>query len=675
MKITIMTRLKFFDFFRNKCKGWSILFEVRHYDNCYLCSKNRSKQMLVQSNLKVIFRPIFRSLFFLFFLFALSTEANAVKKVKTIAVFFSMDANLPAYTNMLEGIRSSLSEGSAEPYNLLTEYLDIGRSKDEEHARHLVELYNEKFQNNKPDLLITVGPFTYSLLTKFGLEALKNTPSINLESDPLVVNTPAPLPNPYGIFINVKFRISETLKHAFELFPKYREVYVITGNSNTDFYITGLLKKSAADFKSTHHFTFINGITLDSMLLVVGKIPAKSIVIIPMYLADKNNVPYSTPEAIRIIAENCNAPVFPILDSFLKTNGGIGGFLFSYIFAGKETGRIAREIFDGKPLRDIIVNKESFYQYMYDWKQLKKWHLLDSKSIPSESLVFNREYGFFAEYKWYILAGILFMILETFLMAYLIKLIIRQKAIGKQKSEAEELYRMLVREERMMRMVELTASLSHELNQPLTAILYSAQAGDRFLESGKLDYNQAKEIFRNIIEDDKRAAALISSVKSLMKLENRTKENVNISSLIHETLYIFHSEAIKQNIEVNHEQVNMPVFIFGDKIQIQQVILNFLFNASLSMEIKDPGHRLLVISQKLSKGKVIVSVRDSGPGIDDAVKDKLFKAFVTTRSSGFGIGLAVSRSIIEKHNGTIWAENHPEGGAEFSFSLETINHA
>ena len=99
-----------------------------------------------------------------------------------------------------------------------------------------------------------------------------------------------------------------------------------------------------------------------------------------------------------------------------------------------------------------------------------------------------------------------------------------------------------------------------------------------------------------------------------------------------------------------------------------------MFNAAHAMESMDTGHKLLVIRQKLSRGKVIVSVHDSGPGIDDSVKDKLFKAFVTTRSSGFGIGLAVSRSIIEKHNGAIWAENHPEGGAEFSFSLETIDH-
>ncbi len=189
-------------------------------------------------------------------------------------------------------------------------------------------------------------------MTKFGLEALEKTPSINLDSDPLIENTSPPFPNPNGIFINVKIRVSETLRHAFELFPNYRQLYVITGNSNTDFYFTGLLKKSAAEFASTHHFTFINGITLDSMLIAVAKIPRKSIVVIPLYLADKNNVP------------------------------------------------------------------------------------LDSKSLPSQSIYFNREHDFPGEYKWYILGGILFLILETFMIAYLFKLIIRQKAIGKQKAEA-----------------------------------------------------------------------------------------------------------------------------------------------------------------------------------------------------------------------------------------------
>ena len=96
---------------------------------------------------------------------------------------------------------------------------------------------------------------------------------------------------------------------------------------------------------------------------------------IPVYLSNKKNVPFSTPEAIGLIADNCNAPVFPIFDSFIKTRGGIGGFVFSYISTGRETGRIAGEILKGEKPKNIKVNTSGFYQHIYDWKQLERWHL------------------------------------------------------------------------------------------------------------------------------------------------------------------------------------------------------------------------------------------------------------------------------------------------------------
>jgi two-component system sensor kinase FixL len=247
-----------------------------------------------------------------------------------------------------------------------------------------------------------------------------------------------------------------------------------------------------------------------------------------------------------------------------------------------------------------------------------------------------------------------------------------QKVLAAQKSETENLHREVIREDRMSTMAELTASLSHELNQPLTAILYSAQAGKRFLESEKLDPGQAREIFDNIIEDDKRAAGLISSVRSLMKLETREKEKVNLNSLIRNTVNIFHSEAVKQNIHIIQPHHIEPVFVFGDKIQLQQVILNFMSNAALAMKKIATELKIIEIRLLPDKNFVTVSVRDSGPGIDPAIKDKLFKPFVTSRKNGFGIGLALSRSIIENHNGEIRAENIPGGGAEFSFKLAIV---
>jgi signal transduction histidine kinase len=159
-----------------------------------------------------------------------------------------------------------------------------------------------------------------------------------------------------------------------------------------------------------------------------------------------------------------------------------------------------------------------------------------------------------------------------------------------------------------------------------------------------------------------------------MKLETREEESVNLNNLIRETFNIFRAEAITQKIQTKVTLMSEPVFVFGDKIQLQQVILNLLSNAAAVMEKTEPVHKVIELSQKLNKNSVTVSVKDNGPGIDESVKGNLFKPFVTTRASGFGIGLAVSRSIIEKHKGTIWAENIPGGGAEFSFRLQVFNH-
>ena len=263
-----------------------------------------------------------------------------------------------------------------------------------------------------------------------------------------------------------------------------------------------------------------------------------------------------------------------------------------------------------------------------------------------------------------------FLISQTVLIFYLIRLNKRQKEIVKQKIEAENIYRQLTREDRLMRMVELTASLSHELSQPLTSILYNAQAGLRFLKSGKMDEKQTEEIFENIVEDDKRAGNLISSVKNLMKLETREPEKLNLNTLIQDTLLIFNAEAKRNNIEIKLNLEKNPLFIFGDKIQLQQVVLNFLFNGAIAMDKKEDKSKILENSQRIKNNIITVSVRDSGPGIDENIKENIFKPFVTSREKGFGIGLAVSRSIIEKHNGKIWAGKIIKGGAEFFFTFK-----
>jgi signal transduction histidine kinase len=609
---------------------------------------------------------------FIIFLFIFSQNSFSQNKIKNVVIFYALSANLPAYQNILEGLKSTLSENNAEPINLIVEYVDIGRLTKDENIISLINIYDNKYSGTNLDLLITVGPGLTNKLKQYNFKLLETTPVINIDLD---LPTRISAQNRYNkevIEIVLKFNLHETLNSAFNLFPSYKNVYVISGITSTDLYFTSLISDITKEFEPGHDFIFVSNISIDSTLKRVKEIEANSIVIVPSYLSDNNDLPFSTPEVLRYISLYSKAPVIPITDTFIKREGGIGGYVFSYIGLGKETGRVASEMLNGKQVSKIRVNQNEFYKYIYDWQQLKRWGLNNSRLIAKESTFYNKDISFLTEYKWYIFYILLFIISQTLLILYLIKLNRRQKLINKQILETEVLHRELIRADRLAKMTVMTASLAHELNQPLTAILYSAQAGKRFLQSGKLDQKQANEIFDNIIEDDKRAGGIISSVKGLMRMETRENEKVNLTSLIQETFNIIHSEAVQQGIRINLKLTASPVYLIGDKIQLQQVLLNFIRNATVALENINSENKTVDILQMLDKGSVTVTVRDNGPGIDEEIKDKLFKPFITTRSSGFGIGLALSRSIIEKHKGEIWAKNLEEGGAEFSFRLQTI---
>jgi PAS domain S-box-containing protein len=231
----------------------------------------------------------------------------------------------------------------------------------------------------------------------------------------------------------------------------------------------------------------------------------------------------------------------------------------------------------------------------------------------------------------------------------------------------------LLRVERSTRLSELTASLAHELNQPLAAILSNAQAALRFLKSDKPDLNEFQEILRDIISDDQRAGNVIRSLRSMMNREEGEKRPTVLNDILKDVIQIFHSEAIFRSVSIETELDGSLPPVFGDKGQLQQVGLNIIMNGAEAMSRNPPEQRKLILRTQRKDHSIWVTVRDFGPGIDEENLERMFQPFFTTKGTGLGMGLAVCSSIIKDHRGRIWAENNPDGGATFFIELPVIS--
>ena len=232
--------------------------------------------------------------------------------------------------------------------------------------------------------------------------------------------------------------------------------------------------------------------------------------------------------------------------------------------------------------------------------------------------------------------------------------------------EARRAQNELAHAMRVSTMGELAASMAHELNQPLAAILSNAQAARRFLAAPEPDLGEIREILDDIVRDDKRAGEVIHHVHAMMqKKEAVATEPLDLNELVSNMAQLVHSELIGRNIDLVADlEPALPAVLAG-QVGMQQVLLNLIVNAMDAMRDQPAERRRIQIQTSAAKGRVRMGVRDRGPGIPEKAMASIFRPFFTTKTQGLGLGLAISRNMVESHGGKLWAENAPDGGAIF----------
>lgn len=249
--------------------------------------------------------------------------------------------------------------------------------------------------------------------------------------------------------------------------------------------------------------------------------------------------------------------------------------------------------------------------------------------------------------------------------------LVRQMAEQRRTEETLQATRAeLARAARITTIGELTASIAHEVNQPLAAVVANADACVAWLSRERPDLAEARSAAERATRGATRASEVIARIRSLITKATPEKSRVQINRIIEQTAALAEGQAARNHVAIKLElSPDLPV-VFGDSIQLQQVILNLIVNGIEAMtSITDRPKMLTLRTQPENNGQMRVSVQDSGVGLNEEVMGRLFEPFFTTRSKGMGMGLSISRSIIEAHRGRLWAESNGLGGATFQFTL------
>jgi C4-dicarboxylate-specific signal transduction histidine kinase len=347
-------------------------------------------------------------------------------------------------------------------------------------------------------------------------------------------------------------------------------------------------------------------------------------------------------------------------------SGAVGGAVVDPEDLGIRGAQMAVRILGGVNPVTVPIEEAAKGTPMVDWRALRRWHIKQSR-VPADCLIRYQPVTLWEEHRNLILISLAVFFAQAFTIGGLLA-----QRRERRRAEMEILKQRteLAHVARVSTMGQLASSLAHELTQPLGAILRNTEAAELFLKKDTPDLVEIGAILADIRKDDQRAGNVIDRMRSLLKRRELEANPLDIGEMIEETVALAWSDALTRQVTLTMQVSARLPLARGDRVHLQQVLLNLILNGMDAMANGENADRLLVVqAAQDDTGNIEVAVRDSGTGIAPDKIKLLFEPFFTTKADGMGMGLAISRTIIEAHGGKIWAENNPHKGATFKFTL------
>ena len=583
------------------------------------------------------------------------------RSVRTaLAVHYSSE-DYPSNPVVDAAIRQVLHAHDEAPVDYFAEYLESDRFPGEEATLAFRDYLQRKYQGRRIDVVLAITDPALQFVLQYRDQLFPGVPIVASAGSTL-----GPHLATAGV-TGTTWRAAdvETIELALSLHPSTQRVFVVA-QELTDGYLEGVqaaLAKSAEGVE----LSFIQERSVSGLLAAVRAVPPNSLIhFIRFSRQDPGNVMFPL-EVVRMVAEASPVPVYASTDSFVGT-GVVGGMVRLAPGIGTRVGEIALQVLDGTRAQDIPIEQVPPVP-TFDWRQMQRWNIDPSLLPPGSDIRFKVPTAW-ELYRWYIVSALSLLALQSLLIA---GLVFERRRRRQAEVDSRRNLAAISHLDRRAAMGELATSLAHELNQPLNAILQNAGMAQMMLKSTTLpsELSEMTDIIGDIRKDDIRASEVIRRMRGLLQKHELEAHPVDLNDVAQETIAIVRPDARARQIEMEVELVDGIRPVLGDRVHLQQVLLNLLMNAMDAVADMPPERQRVRVSTTQSEGAVRLAVSDTGTGIPLDRLTTIFEPFYTTKTggSGMGMGLAIARGIIEAHDGRMAAENNTAGGAIVWFSI------
>ena len=592
----------------------------------------------------------------------LSPESLRAVEQKRIMILHSYGQNFRPWSDYAKALRQELEGRSQWPLDIQDFSVITARAQNESAEDAFAQYLETLFSDHAPDAIVAFGAPAAGFVQRHRAGLFQNAPMVLTAIDPRRVQQAALTEN--DTVVASRLDIPLLFENILRLLPRTKEIAVVVGNSPNERFWVQEMQRELEPMKSRVTIVFLNGLSFEDILKGVASLPPNSAIFWIQPQVDASGAVHEGERALKTLNSVANAPVFSHDDAYFG-GGIVGGPMTSVSEGARKTSEVVIRVLGGEKPANIKVPPLEYGPARYDWRQLRRWGISESR-LPRGSEVDFREPSTWDTYRWQILSICAVILIQALLIS---RLLYEQRRRQVAEVQLRERAAELAHVNRFSMAGELTASIAHELNQPLGAILANAETLELMLKSPAPDMDEVRTIVSDIRHDDARASQVIRRLRSLLKKAPFELKNVDINDIVRETTDFVSAVVVARQIDLRKFVGSTPLPVKGDRIQLQQVLLNLIMNAMDAMAGLPSVERKLVISSARVDDFAEISVSDTGPGIPAALTKDIFEPFFTTKSHGIGMGLAIARTIVEAHNGQIRAENNAGSGAAFYIRL------